>query len=71
MLVEKEVDNPTKVLHIDQGGEYNSNEFANFYESYRIKKQLTTYVLTKWYFREKRSHNSKYGVKLFSKWHSK
>ena len=41
-LVEKEVGNPIKVLHTDCGGEYNSHEFAIFYENHGIKRQLTT-----------------------------
>ena len=41
-LVEKEVGNPIKVLHMDRDGEYNSHEFANFFENHGIKRQLTT-----------------------------
>ena len=42
MLVKKEVCSLIKILHTDHEGEYNSQEFANFYETYGIKKQLTT-----------------------------
>lgn len=41
-LVEKEVGNPIKVLRTDHGGEYNSHEFANFCETYQIKREVTT-----------------------------
>ena len=40
-LVEKEVGNPTKVLCIDPIKEYIPQEFANFCEMDRIKRQLT------------------------------
>ena len=41
-LVEKEVSSPIKIIHTDRGGEYNSHEFASFYETHGIKRQLTT-----------------------------
>lgn len=41
-LVEKEVGQPIKTLRTDRGGEYTSQEFANFCELHGIKRQLTT-----------------------------
>lgn len=41
IMVEKEAGSQIKVLHTDRGGEYNSQEFANFCESDGIKRQLT------------------------------
>ena len=40
-MVEKEAGSQIKVLRTDRGGEYNSQEFANFCESDGIKRQLT------------------------------
>jgi len=42
VLVEKEVDNPIKVLRMDCGGEFNSHEFTNFLETHGIKRKFTT-----------------------------
>jgi len=39
-LVEKEVGNPKKILRINHGGEYNLHEFASFYKTHGIKRQL-------------------------------
>lgn len=40
-FVENEAGSFIKTLRSDRGGEYNSQEFVDFCESYRIKKQLT------------------------------
>ncbi|KAH0637018.1 hypothetical protein KY289_036933 [Solanum tuberosum] len=42
VLIEKETGSPLKVLRTDRGGEFNSQEFANFCEENGIKRQLTT-----------------------------
>lgn len=41
VLVEKEIDRPTKAQRSDHVGEYNSHEFAIFRELHEIKLQLT------------------------------
>lgn len=40
VLVEKEIVIPIKVLRSDRGGEYNSHEFASFFELHGIKGNL-------------------------------
>lgn len=40
-LVEKEIGLPIKVLRTDRGGEYISQDFANFCENHGIKRRLT------------------------------
>ena len=37
-LVEKEIGSPIKILRTNHGGEYNSPEFASFYETHGIKR---------------------------------
>ena len=39
-LVEKEVSSLIKILYTNSGGDYNSYEFSNFYETHGIKRQL-------------------------------
>ena len=39
-MVEKETSNYIKILRSDQGGEFMSNEFFNFFEQHGIKKQF-------------------------------
>lgn len=40
-FVEKQAGYPIKVFCTDRGGEFNSHEFANFYETQGIQRQLT------------------------------
>lgn len=40
-FVEKEANSPIKVFRTNHGGEYNSQEFENFFEIHGIKRQLT------------------------------
>lgn len=40
-LVEKEIGFPIKCLRTDRGGEFTSNEFKEYCETNRIKRQLT------------------------------
>ena len=73
VLVEKE-GSLKQALRTDDGEEYNSHDFAQFYENHGIKHQLTNilYTSTKWCMWEEESHNSKHGVKFFGKeWSSK
>lgn len=50
-MVEKESEHEIKVLRSDRGGEYTSNEFNSFCESFGIKRELTvpyTLSITVW-----------------------
>ena len=42
ILVEREADSQIKILCIDLGGEFNSQEFGSFCENHGNRRQLTT-----------------------------